>query len=130
MSRGLALDAYALAHLEPWLAKRRDLPGDGVFCVVDGPTAGRDWDHMQTRFELRRLGKQILQRRVNPTSLRLTLAAEMIDEQWPLSYMQTQLGLGSIQSFKDILPQLGIHAADEADVAEIARFRPPRIHGE
>jgi site-specific recombinase XerD len=126
VSRTLALDSYAMAHLEPWLEKRRDLPGDGVLCVVEGPTAGRDWEGMQTRHELRRLGKAALQRRVNPMSLRLTLAAEMIDEQWPLSYMQTQLGLSSIESFKDVLPQLGILPADEADVAEIARFRPPR----
>ena len=52
------------------------------------------------------------------------MAAELIVEQWPLTYMQSQLGLKSVWSFREIFPQLGVTAAPEKDVIEIARSRP------
>jgi hypothetical protein len=41
--------------------------------------------------------------------------------------MQTQLGLTSAWSFTKLFPRLGIEAADDDDVAEIARSRPENI---
>jgi len=127
-SRTLALDSYALPHITAWLAVREKFPGGLLFCVVDGPTVGREWNAMQTRFELRRLGDKVLERRVNPGSFRFTFAAELIAEQWPLTYMQTQLGLTSAWSFTKLFPRLGISPANDEDVAEIARFRPNLEH--
>ena len=122
--RRLVLDSYAMSYLGPWLEARRRLPGDTVFCVFDGPTAGRVWDAAHARHEMRLLGKKALGGRANTNSLRLTMAAELIVEQWPLTYIQTQLGLTSVWSFREIFPQLGVVAAPEEDVAEVARSRP------
>jgi integrase/recombinase XerC len=122
--RRLGLDSYALPHLTKWLTAREGLPGDLVFCVVHGPTAGRAWNVMGARHDLRRLAPQVRDGRVHPEAFRLTCAAELIVEQWPLTYMQAQLGLTSAWSFTKLFPRLGIEDADDADVAEIARFRP------
>ena len=122
--RRLALDSYAMSYLVPWLKVRSRLPGHEVFCVFDGPTAGRVWDDSSARLDLRQLGQKVLGREVTPNWLRLTMAAELIVEQWPLTYMQTQLGLSSVWSFRQVFPKLGVVAAPDEDVAEVARTRP------
>lgn len=123
--RTLALDSFAVVILKQWLELRRPLPGEHVFCTLHGPTLGEAWASSAMRRVLRDLGRDVLGKRVNTAALRNTLTAELIVEQWPLPYIQTQLGLEGIWSFRDIFPRLGIRAAPQAEVAEIARARPP-----
>src|ERR1019366_4570037 len=50
--REVGMDAWAWAALEPWLADRAKLPVGPLFCVIDGPTRGRDWSASAARIEL------------------------------------------------------------------------------
>lgn len=122
--RILALDEFAVAILNDWLVVRRRLPGDHVFCTIRGKTSGNAWAAPETRRELRDLGREVLGKRVNAGAFRTTLTAELIIEQWPLPYIQTQLGVQGIWSFREIFPKLGIGGAPQAEVAEVARTRP------
>jgi integrase len=122
--RVLTLDDMAASILQRWLAVRRPLPGEHVFCTLHGKTLGGPWAASELRRELRKLGNDVLGKRVNAGAFRNTLTAELIIEQWPLPYIQTQLGLQGIWSFRDIFPKLGIESAPQNEVAEIARARP------
>lgn len=123
-ARSVGLDEELTELLDQWLARRDRWPGELVFCVVTGPTQGLGWDGSQLRAELRRLGQSILQRRVHAQAFRYALAAEMIIEQWPLTFIQAQLGLSSIDGFRDLFVNLGIDPVEDATVAEVARTRP------
>jgi integrase len=125
--RWLGLDSGVVHLLSRWLAQRSQWVGDAVFCVVTGPSAGLDWDGSQMRAELRGLGEAVLNRRLHQYGLRYGFAAEMMIEQWPLTYIQTQFGFSDVRSFRDLFSQLGLEAAEDADVAEAARSRPSRL---
>jgi hypothetical protein len=122
--RTLALDEAVVAIIHEWLAVRDKLPGDFVFCVLRGKTAGSRWSDADMRRTVRDHGETVLGKRLNVGALRITLTAELIVEQWPLPYIQTQLGLRTLSSFREIFPKLGITGAPPEEVAEIARARP------
>ena len=124
VDRQLALDAFALSYLKPWLKVRQDVPRHAVFCVLEGPTAGREWNEMQFRSQLRPISGDALGRSVKPGWLRFTCAAELIVEQWPLSHIQSQLGMKGGWGLQQMLRKLGVESADAAEVAELARARP------
>jgi integrase len=125
LPRILALDDMALSFLRPWMEARSTMPGTHIFCVLRGKTAGSMWAECDMRRVFRELGRDALGKRLNAGALRNTLTAELIIEQWPLPYIQTQLGLQGIWSFREIFPKLGIEGAPQHEVAEIARARPP-----
>ncbi len=125
-ARTLALDETVCGILREWLEVRDSFPGDHVCCVLRGKTAGTARSDVDARRSLRELGVEVLGKRLHPGAFRVTLTAELIVEQWPLPYIQTQLGLQSFYSFKEIFPKLGIRPAPEAEVAEVARARPWR----
>jgi site-specific recombinase XerC len=41
--RQVGMDRWSGRQIEPWLARRIDLPVGALLCVIDGPTAGRPW---------------------------------------------------------------------------------------
>lgn len=131
IDRRLALDPFAVRYLRAWLAVRCQLPGDHVLCVVEGNTAGSDWSDSDVRRALKRVAAavehrygEVLERSITTRDLRLTLLAELMLEQWPLPYLQTQFGLTTLETFRVVLPQLGIHPAEQEEVEHIARARP------
>ena len=97
--------------LREWLEVRTPLPGTHVFCVLRGKTVGSQWSDTDVRRIMRELGDSVLGRRLNPGSLRYTLIAELIIEQWPLPYIETQLGFQSFYALREIFPKLGIGRA-------------------
>jgi site-specific recombinase XerC len=52
--RELGMDAWGWAELEPWLELRVELPVGPLFCVLTGPTRGRQWTSAAARTDLRR----------------------------------------------------------------------------
>ena len=123
--RTLALDASVMEHLRPWLKFRSTLPNDALLCVLEGRTAGLDWSSTGARKEVVDLGDRLLNRRVVPGHFRSTLAAELMIEQWPLTYIQVQLGLTGVWSFQKIFDKLRIRLPDESEVQGVSRTRPP-----
>jgi len=113
----LALDGATVEILNEWLDFGQSFPGAHLFCVLRGKTVGGRWSDAQVRWELKELAHVLGGKRLNIGSLRTTLTAELIVEQWPLPYIQTRLGLQGIWSFREILPKLGIAGVPEEEVA-------------
>lgn len=92
-SRTVAMDEWGWTQLRPWLTERRNYPPGALFCVLDGPTAGRPWSDSNARHCLRQAGERAgLRRRCNPHALRHTLAVEMRREGMDVYTVQQQLG--------------------------------------
>ncbi len=69
------------------------MPGGPLFCVIDGPSAGRGWTASAVRSQLRRLAAEAgVRRRFAPHQLRHALAIKMAGEGVPLNIIQRQLG--------------------------------------
>jgi integrase len=129
--RTVGLDPLAVYFVRGWIAERCTMPGVKLLCVVEGPTAGESWQSTDVRRSLRKLTRQVhrdtetqFKDPPSPSDFRVTMVAELVLEQWPLPYIQTQLGLTTLETFRVLIPQLGIEPADAAEVAEIARTRP------
>jgi site-specific recombinase XerC len=52
--REVGMDAWGWGELQPWLETRVDLPVARLFCVLTGPTRGRQWSSAAARTDLRR----------------------------------------------------------------------------
>jgi integrase len=52
--REVGMDEWAWEQLQPWLQTRAELPVGPLFCVLNGPTRGRQWSCAAARAELRR----------------------------------------------------------------------------
>ena len=57
--RVVGMDPWGWPLLEPWLVERQEYPPAAVFCVLEGPTAGRSMGAAQVRYELRRLAASV-----------------------------------------------------------------------
>jgi site-specific recombinase XerD len=91
--REVGMDAWAWAELQPWLETRVDLPVGPLFCVLTGPTRGRQWSPAAARAELRRTSVAAgVRRRFAPHQLRHAHAVELAREGVPLVVIQRQLG--------------------------------------
>jgi len=100
--RVVGMDAWAWEQLEPWQQFRVRLPVGPLFCVIYGPTAGRDWEPASARRQLGRTAAAAgVRRRFAPHQLRHAHAIEMAHEGVPLVVIQRQPGhahLGSPRS--------------------------------
>jgi len=86
------MDEWGWRQLDPWLKLRPHLPVGALFCVLNGPTAGRAWSAAAARTQLRTLAKQAgVRRRFAPHQLRHAHAVEMAREGVPLNVIQRQL---------------------------------------
>jgi integrase len=54
--REVGMDPWGWTELEPWLGVRAELPVGPLFCVLNGPTRGRQWSSAAARAALRDTG--------------------------------------------------------------------------
>lgn len=91
--RTVGMDAWAWKEISPWLEERREHPAGEIFCVLDGPTAGRAWSSTSVRKDLRKLAKAAgVRRRIAPHQFRHAWVLERLRENTPLPIIQRQLG--------------------------------------
>ncbi len=91
--RQVGMDDWGWEHLRPWIERRLEFPVGPLFCVINGPTAGRPWSAAAARAQFRRLARQAgVRRRFAPHQLRHAHAVEMAREGVPLNVIQRQLG--------------------------------------
>jgi integrase/recombinase XerD len=87
------MDNWGFDQLQPWLARRLEMPVGTLFCVIDGQTRGRPWTPAAARNHLRRIStKAGVRRRFAPHQLRHAHAVEMAREGVSLKVIQRQLG--------------------------------------
>jgi integrase len=83
------MDAWGWTALQPWLETRIDLPVGPLFCVLTGPTRGRQWSNAAARTDLRRTAVAAgVRRRFAPHQLRHAHAVELAREGVPLIFIQ------------------------------------------
>jgi integrase len=69
--RTIGMDPWGWDQLRPWLEERHHYPTGPVFCVLEGPTAGRVWGSSQVRWELHRLARAVgIRKRIHPHGFR------------------------------------------------------------
>ena len=91
--REVGMDQWGWEHLRPWLAARAELPVGPLFCVIDGPTRGRQWSGAAVRREFPQLAARAgVRRRFAPPQLRHAHALELAREGVPLNIIRRQLG--------------------------------------
>lgn len=91
--REVGMDDWGFEQLQPWLARRLEMPVGTLFCVIDGQTRGRPWTPAAARNHLRRIStKAGVRRRFAPHQLRHAHAVEMAREGVSLKVIQRQLG--------------------------------------
>jgi len=91
--RIVGMDQWAWLHLEPWLTERIDYPIGELFCVVDGPTAGRAISTSSARTDIRRLALRAgIRHRCAPHQLRHALAVDAVREGIDIVYLSRELG--------------------------------------
>ena len=91
--REAGMDDWGWEHLRLWMSRRVELPIGPLFCVIEGPTAGRAWSASAARLQLRRLAAQAgVRRRFAAHQLRHAHAVELAREGVALNVIQRQLG--------------------------------------
>ncbi len=94
--RVVGIDDGALALVELWLAKRKDLGFNGrhaVFCTLDGKQVSDAY----CRIWLTRIGRKVgIEKRVHPHAFRHTMASDMRREGIDIGVISKQLGHASI----------------------------------
>lgn len=95
----VGIDDWVWPLLDPWLAARRELPVGPLFCVVQGPSAGRRaWGYPSARRTIARLAKHAgVRRRVAPHQFRHAHAVEVMTEGHPMVVLQRQLRHANLQ---------------------------------
>lgn len=81
-AREVAVDDWLWPLLEPWLTFRQEYPPGPLFCVLEGPNAGRRaWGGPSVRLNVRDLAKLAgIRHRVHPHGWRHALTLEQRDE--------------------------------------------------
>ena len=103
----------------PWLQTRAELPVGPLFCVVNGPTRGRQWSCAAARAELRRTAVAAgVRRRFAPHQLRHAHAVEMAHEGAPLIVIQRQLGHSNLG-----IPSIYLQGIDNAEIIDAIHGR-------
>ena len=112
---------WAWEHLGLWSAWRLALPPGPLFCIIEGPTAGRPWPQTGARAQLRRLAVQAgVRRRFAPHQLRHAHAVEMAREGVPLNVIQRQLGHSNLG-----VTSIYLQGIDSAEVINAVHNRRP-----
>lgn len=92
-----------------WLRFRQTLPPGPLFCVIDGPTAGRAWCAGDLRKQLHKLAALAgVRQRCAPHQLRHAMAAQALVDGVNILYLQRQLGhanLAITTRYLESLPQ-------------------------
>jgi integrase len=123
LHRNVALDAATLKLIQPWIELRPRYPNGYAFCIVQGPTKGGRWSESALRTKTRDYGKSLGWDRLVPSDFRYSFIADLIVEQWPVPYIQAQLGVTTMIAFEAIFRHLGIEIPDNEEVGAIIRSR-------
>lgn len=133
--RVVGVDPDAIAVLEHWLQRRRELhigPSKPLFCTITKPHAGSPLKDSCFRETLKLLARRAaIEKRVHPHGLRHTHAAELAMEGVPLHVIRRQLGHSSLATTERYIDHL-----TPADVIAIMQQRrwvshePPPVHAE
>lgn len=96
-ARTVPMDAWGWRQIQPWLLERRNYPAGPVFCVVEGPTAGkRPVNQHQVNLTFRKLeSKAKLRQRFAPHQLRHKFFLE--NEDLPAHVMMKLLGHANLK---------------------------------
>jgi len=116
--REVGTDAWGWAELQLWL-ERRDLPVGPLFCVLNGPTRGRQWSSAAARSELRDTAVAAgVRRRFAPHQLRHACAGELAREGVPLIVIQRQLGHSNLG-----ITSVYLQGIDNAEIIDTVHAR-------
>jgi site-specific recombinase XerD len=121
--RTLALDTSVVSLLGPWLEVRNQMPGTALFCTCEGASKGSPWDGSSVRTALRDVANRVGWNRLVPGDLRFSFVTELMVEQWPIPYIQAQLGTRSLRSFENIYQHLEIRVPEDHEIIDIVRIR-------
>lgn len=122
--RIVGMDPWAWQQLEPWLEHGLQLPPGPLFCVINGPTAGRHLSASSVRTALKRLASRAgVRRRIAPHQLRHCHAIELVREGVPVYLLQRQLGHANLAVTTVYLAGV---APEEVLLAAQSR-RPPSV---
>lgn len=114
--RTVGLPTDAIDAVECWKAVRPDVPDAPLLCTLKGEPVKASY----VRALLPRLAKRAgVKRRVNPHSLRHTMAAELMEEGQPLPIIQAQLGHANLNGTAHYLGRIA-----PTDLQRVARERP------
>jgi site-specific recombinase XerD len=121
--REVGMDTWAWEQLKPWQKLRTQLPVGAFFCVVHGPTAGRNWEPSSARRQLRRTAAVAgVRRRFAPHQLRHAHAVEIAHEGVPLVVIQRQLGHANLA-----VTSVYLQGIDNSEIIEIVHARRPPV---
>jgi site-specific recombinase XerD len=117
--REVGMDAWGWDELQPWLDLRVGLPIGPLFCVLNGPTRGRQWSSAAARAALRRTAVAAgIRRRFAPHQLRHAHAVEMAREGVPLVVIQRQLGHSNLG-----ITSVYLQGIDNAEIIDTVHAR-------
>jgi site-specific recombinase XerD len=117
--REVGMDEWAWEQLQPWLQTRAELPVGPLFCVLNGPTRGRQWSCAAARAELRRTAAAAgVRRRFAPHQLRHGHAVEVAHEGVPLIVIQRQLDHSNLG-----ITSIYLQGIDNAEIIDAVHAR-------
>jgi integrase len=121
--REVGMDSWAWEQLEPWQQLRVRFPVGPLFCVIHGPTAGRNWQPASVRRQLGRTAAAAgVRRRFAPHQLRHAHAIEMAHEGIPLPIIQRQLGHAHLG-----VTSIYLQGIDNAEIIDAVHARRPPV---
>jgi site-specific recombinase XerD len=122
--REVGMDTWGWEQLEPWQQLRTHFPVGPFFCVIHGPTAGRNWEPSTARRQLGRFAAAAgVRRRFAPHQLRHAHAVEMAHEGVPLVVIQRQLGHAHLG-----VTSIYLQGIDNSEIIDTVHARrPPMI---
>jgi site-specific recombinase XerD len=127
-ARSVGIDPPALALVERWLARRRELgigPSRPLFCTITTGALGRPVQSSCVREMLKDLARKAgIERRVHPHALRHTHAAELARESVPVHVIRRQLGHLSLDTTARYVDHI-----TPLEVIATMRARPWPTHG-
>jgi integrase/recombinase XerD len=114
------MDRWGWQQLDPWLQVRATLPVGALFCVLRGPTRGRQWAPASVRSQLHfAAGRAGVRRRLAPHQLGHAHAVEMSREGVPLLVIQRQLGHADLA-----ITSVYLRGIDNTEIIHAVHERP------
>lgn len=121
--REVGMDTWAWEQLEPWRQLRTTIPVGPYFCVIHGPTAGRNWEPSSARRQLAHTAAAAgVRRRFAPHQLRHAHAVEMAREGVPLVVIQRQLGHANLG-----VTSIYLQGIDNSEIIDAVHARRPPV---
>ena len=123
--REVGMDDWGWRQLDPWLGFRPQLPVGALFCVINGPTAGRPWSAAAARTQFRHMAdRAAVRRRFAPHQLRHAHAVEMAREGVPLNVIQRQLGHADLG-----ITSVDLQGIDSGEMVDVSHGGRPGVPG-